>query len=155
MENGNGKWKWKMETEMRTKKPYQSLVQCFIYSVLSHYSSIVLSNCYGTGFMSHVLPLLLYCALWLLLLVWLVSAHVASSGNTVSIPTLAALFLDPLSVRLLAVCESKIWLHAQALGTIAPSPTIVPPQILSNAEILIQTFHLMYIQNQLVTEHSR
>ena len=68
-----------------------------------------------------------------------------------SICTLAALFLDPLSVCLLAVCE--LWLHAQALGTIAPFPTIAPPpspppphththththtQILANAEILV------------------
>ena len=59
-ETGNENWKWKLETEMQTKDA-QSLVQYFLRSVLSHYSSI-LSNRYGTGFMSCALPLLLYCA---------------------------------------------------------------------------------------------
>ena len=58
METGNGNWKPKWE-----QKTHQSLVQCFLHSVLSHYSSILFSNSYGTGFMSHALPLLLYCAL--------------------------------------------------------------------------------------------
>ena len=39
------------------KKMHQSLVQCFPHSVLSHYSFILLSNGYLTGFMSHVLCL--------------------------------------------------------------------------------------------------
>ena len=56
METGN--WKQK-----RKQKTHQSLVQYFLRIVLSHYSSILLSNRYGTGFMSHALPLLLYCAL--------------------------------------------------------------------------------------------
>ena len=55
METGNGNWKWKWE-----QKTHQSLVQCCFLSVLSHYSCILLSNRYGTGFMSHALPLLLY-----------------------------------------------------------------------------------------------
>ena len=38
---------------------HQSLVQYFLHSVLSHYSSILLSNCYGTGFMSRALSSLL------------------------------------------------------------------------------------------------
>ena len=50
IETGNGNWKWKWED--------QSLVQCFLHSVLSHYYCILLSNGYRTGFMSHVLPLL-------------------------------------------------------------------------------------------------
>ena len=58
METGNGIWKQKWE-----QKKYQSLVQYFLHSALSHYSSILLSNRYGTGFMSRALPLLLYCAL--------------------------------------------------------------------------------------------
>ena len=65
-ETGNGNWKWKLEMETGNKweqKTHQSLVQCFLHSVLSTYSSILLSNQYGTGFMSHALPLLLYCAL--------------------------------------------------------------------------------------------
>ena len=58
METGNGKWKWKWERKM-----HRSLVQCFLHSVLSHYSCIELSNGYRTGFMSRALPLLLcdYC----------------------------------------------------------------------------------------------
>ena len=58
METGNGNWKQKWEQKMQ-----QSLVQYFLHSVLSHYSSILFSNRYGTGFMSQALPLLLYCAL--------------------------------------------------------------------------------------------
>ena len=54
MEIGNGNWKWKLETEMRAKN-----APCFLHSVLSHYSCIVLSNGYATGFTSHVL---LYCS---------------------------------------------------------------------------------------------
>ena len=46
METGNGNWKWKWEQ----KKTHQSLVQCFLHSVvnhvLSHYSCILLSNGY-------------------------------------------------------------------------------------------------------------
>ena len=49
-ETGNGNWKWKLETNGNK-------------SGLSPYSSILLSNRYGTGFMSHALPLLLYCVL--------------------------------------------------------------------------------------------
>ena len=56
-ETGNGNWKQKWE-----QKTHQS-VQYFLHSVLTHYSSILFSNHYGTGFMSHALPLLLYCAL--------------------------------------------------------------------------------------------
>ena len=37
---------------------HQSLVQCFLHSVLSHYSCILLSNGYMTGFMSHGLSFL-------------------------------------------------------------------------------------------------
>ena len=48
METGNGNWKRKLETNQKT---HQSLVQCFLHSVLSPYSSILLSNHYGTGFM--------------------------------------------------------------------------------------------------------
>ena len=58
METGNGNWKRKWGEET-----HQSLVQYFLHSVLSHYSSILLSNHYGTGSVSHALPLLLYCAL--------------------------------------------------------------------------------------------
>ena len=58
METGNGNWKRKWE-----QKTHQSLVQCFLHSVLSHYSCIVLRNGYRTGFMSRVLPILLYCAI--------------------------------------------------------------------------------------------
>ena len=55
------KRKLKLETEMGTKT-HQSLVQYFLYSVLSHYSSILLSNRYGTDWlMSLTLPLLMYC----------------------------------------------------------------------------------------------
>ena len=43
--NGNG------------NKKHTSLVQCFLHTVLSHYSCIVLSNGYMTGFMSPVLCL--------------------------------------------------------------------------------------------------
>ena len=50
METGNGNWKRKWE-----QKAHQSLVQCFLYSVVSHYSCILLSNGYRTGFMSPVL----------------------------------------------------------------------------------------------------
>ena len=57
-ETGNGNWKRKWGEET-----HQSLVQYFLHSVLSHYSSILLSNHYGTGSVSHALPLLLYCAL--------------------------------------------------------------------------------------------
>ena len=50
-----------------SKKKHKSLVQCFLHSVLSHvlshYSCILFSNGYRTGFMSHNLPLLWYCAL--------------------------------------------------------------------------------------------
>ena len=45
METGNGNWKRKWE-----QNTHQSLVQCFLYSVLSHYSCILLSNGYRTGF---------------------------------------------------------------------------------------------------------
>ena len=51
METGNGNWKQKWK-----QKTHQSLVQYFLHSVLSR---ILLSNRYGTGFMSHALPLLL------------------------------------------------------------------------------------------------
>ena len=47
METGNGNWKWKWE-----QKIHQLLVQCFLHSVLGHYSCIQLSNGSGTGFMS-------------------------------------------------------------------------------------------------------
>ena len=50
-ETGNGNWKRKLETEMGTKD-YQSLVQNFLHSVLSHYSSILFSIHYGTDFES-------------------------------------------------------------------------------------------------------
>ena len=50
METGNGNWKWKWEQKM-----HQSLVQCFLHSVLSHYCCILLSSGYRTGFMSPVL----------------------------------------------------------------------------------------------------
>ena len=57
-ETGNRNWKQKWE-----QKTHQSLVQYFLYSVLSHYSSILLSNRYGTDWlMSLTLPLLMYCA---------------------------------------------------------------------------------------------
>ena len=53
METGNGNWKWKLETEMGTKNaPITGAM--FLHSVLSHYSSILLSNGYRTGFMSHM-----------------------------------------------------------------------------------------------------
>ena len=52
METGNGNWKLKWEL-----KTHQSLVQCFLHSVFTHYSCILLSNGYRTGFMSHVLCL--------------------------------------------------------------------------------------------------
>ena len=59
----NRNWKWKLEMEIGkesgSKKTHQLLVQCFFIVCLS----ILLSNRYGTGFMSHALPLLLYCAL--------------------------------------------------------------------------------------------
>ena len=58
METGNGNWKQKC-----IQKTHKSLMQYFLRSVLSHYSSIPLSNSYGTGFMSRALPLLLYRAL--------------------------------------------------------------------------------------------
>ena len=45
-ETGNRNWKWKLELEMGTKT-HQSLVQCFLHSVLS----ILLSNGYRTGFL--------------------------------------------------------------------------------------------------------
>ena len=57
-ESGNGNWKQKWGQKM-----HQSLVQYFLHSVFGHYSSILLSNHYGTAFMSHALLLLLYCAL--------------------------------------------------------------------------------------------
>ena len=60
METGNRNWKRKPETENRNgNKRCTSLVQYFLHSVLSHYSSILLSNCYGTGFMSRALSSLL------------------------------------------------------------------------------------------------
>ena len=46
--NGNG-----------NKKTHLSMVQRFLHSVLSHYSCILVSNGYRTGFMSHVLCLTL------------------------------------------------------------------------------------------------
>ena len=60
MEIGNGKWE---------QETHQSLVQCFLHSVLSHYSCIVLShyscivlsNGYMTGFMSQVAFTLVLC----------------------------------------------------------------------------------------------
>ena len=56
MEKEEAEMKQKLETEMGTKKKHtQSLVQCFLHSVLSHYSCILHSNGYRTGFMSHVL----------------------------------------------------------------------------------------------------
>ena len=59
METGNGNWKQKWE-----QQTHQSCTGAtFFHSVLSHYSSIPLSSRYGIGFMTHVLPLLLYCAL--------------------------------------------------------------------------------------------
>ena len=51
METGNGNWKWKQEQ----KKTHQSLVLCLLHIVLGHYSCILLSNGYRTGFTSHVL----------------------------------------------------------------------------------------------------
>ena len=72
MEKQETKLKWKLKMEIGNRnwkqkktgtKDYKSLVQYFLDSVLSHYLSILLSNRYGTGFMSHALPLLLYCAL--------------------------------------------------------------------------------------------
>ena len=60
-ETGNGNWKWKLETEMKTEMQTKdapitgAIIVCLV--------SILLSNRYGTGFMSHALPLLLYCAL--------------------------------------------------------------------------------------------
>ena len=69
-------------------------MQYFLHSVLSHYSSIPLSNRYGTGFTSHVLPLLLYCALWLLLLVWLSIVRMLQAVGTRP----AFLFLQPRSL---------------------------------------------------------
>ena len=46
MEIGNGNWKRKWE-----QKTHQSLVQCFLHSVLSHYSCILLSNGYRTAWL--------------------------------------------------------------------------------------------------------
>ena len=51
-EIGNGSWKQKWEQ----KTPITGAI--FFHSVFSHYSSIPLSNRYGTCFMSHALPLL-------------------------------------------------------------------------------------------------
>ena len=45
-ETGNGNWKQKWEQKT-------GLVLLFSCSVLSHYSSILLSNQYGTGLMRH------------------------------------------------------------------------------------------------------
>ena len=59
MEIGNGNWKWKLEMEMGTKNALITGAM-FLHSVLSHYSSILLSNGYRTDFMSCVLPLLLF-----------------------------------------------------------------------------------------------
>ena len=58
-ETGDGNWKWKLEMEIGNGngKTHQSLVQCFLHSVLSQYSCILLSNGYRTGFMRHVLCL--------------------------------------------------------------------------------------------------
>ena len=39
METGNGKWKWKSG-----QKTHQSLMQCFLHSVYSHYSCTVLCD---------------------------------------------------------------------------------------------------------------
>ena len=52
METGNGNWKRKWEEK---NPPITGAM--FLHSVLSHYSSILLSNGYRTGFMSHVLCL--------------------------------------------------------------------------------------------------
>ena len=48
MEIGNGNRNWKLEMEMGTKNT-PTLVQCFLHSVLTHYSYIVLRNGYRTG----------------------------------------------------------------------------------------------------------
>ena len=58
-ENGNGNWKQKW-----VQNTHQSLVQCFLHSVLGHYSCILLSNGYMTGFYeSCALSSLLHCDL--------------------------------------------------------------------------------------------
>ena len=57
------RWKRKLETEME-QTTHQSLVQCFLYSMLRHYSCILLRNGYMTGFYeSCALSFLLHCAL--------------------------------------------------------------------------------------------
>ena len=58
METGNGNWEWKLETEMGTN---DAPITGAVFSsqtpsgVLCHYSCILVSNDYMTGFMSHVL----------------------------------------------------------------------------------------------------
>ena len=50
METGNGNWKRKLETETRKRNHWCNI---FFIVCLVIYSSILLSNRYGTGFMSH------------------------------------------------------------------------------------------------------
>ena len=143
-ETGNGNWKWKLETEMWTKK-HQSLVQCFLHSVLSHYSCIVLTNGYRTGFMSHVLCLFSCTVLcdysFLVVLMW--QAMLQSSlvymweglGTRLVAIWLWELYtyfileqgqhsyscsLVPRPTSIPCSVWSKLWLHTQALGTITP-----------------------------------
>ena len=62
--NGNetktGNENGKMEMEMGKKKCTNHWCSVFFIVCLSHYSCIVLSNGYRTGFMGNALPLLLY-----------------------------------------------------------------------------------------------
>ena len=56
--------KWKLETETGNRNGNKRRTNHWFFIVcLLITLSILLSNRYGTGFMSHALPLLLYCAL--------------------------------------------------------------------------------------------
>ena len=82
---GNRNWRKKLEMEIGNgngnKKNAPITGEMFLYSVLSHYSSILLSNGYGTGFMSRAFaftPVLCF-VITAFFLVWMSSAHVTSS----------------------------------------------------------------------------
>ena len=102
METGNRNWKLKWE-----QKTLQSLLRYFLHSVLSQCSSILLSNRYRTGFMSHALPLLL----------WEQDQH-SYSCSLVPRPTFSSI-----------ACSvwSKLWLEYNSpIPNHCPSPKYLP-----------------------------
>ena len=176
METGNGNWKWKLEMEIGNRNGNKKhtnqwcnvfFIMCLVITVVFYLAMVIWRALWVMCFaFTLVLCFVITYLVWLTVThvacnvaIWS-GSHVRGSGhetiwpweqptlfwNKASIPTLAASFLDPL---LVLIVWSKLWLHTQALGIIAPFPThTIHIQIPGHVQGI-------FIQNQLLTKYGK